>query len=193
MRLFQQTKRCALVVLGLLFVAIGFFGIFLPGIPTTGPLLLASVLLTKSCPALERRLIRNRFFGRYVKYLDASHSIPRKARIWGLIWMWTSISVSTVLLLRGSSEPWFIASCMFLAGLVGSCCILTFRREKQPTSLGAPVPAHAENGSKLDADYQIIVELRKIQDMTGDALRPRLTGGHVALVAESKRDTRCEL
>ena len=74
-------KRYLLAGLGIFFVGLGALGVFLPGIPTVGPLLLASFFFTKSFPALEQRLIRNQFFARFLPYLDGSHEMPLRAKI----------------------------------------------------------------------------------------------------------------
>ncbi|MCP4887800.1 MAG: DUF454 domain-containing protein, partial [Planctomycetaceae bacterium] len=47
-------RRFLLGLLGLLLVLLAAIGVVLPGIPTTGPLILASICLTKSSPRLER-------------------------------------------------------------------------------------------------------------------------------------------
>ncbi|MBX3416667.1 MAG: YbaN family protein [Pirellulaceae bacterium] len=124
--------RYAFAFLGLFFVGLGAIGVFLPGIPTTGPLLLASFLFTKSCPYLEQRLIRNRFFGRYLKYLDDREPMPMRAKIAAIVMMWVSIVVScAIFCLLPQPHYWSAIICIFLGG-VGTWFIINFRRHLEP-------------------------------------------------------------
>lgn len=120
-------RRIVYLTLGLLFLGVAAVGVVTPGIPTTGPLLLASFLLTKSCPALEKRLIRNRFFGRYLMYLDGSQAIPPQTRRNAIVAMWGSISLSCLVSIIFMGKGSMFAACLLLAGVVGHFCILRFR------------------------------------------------------------------
>jgi len=119
-------KRYVLAALGVLFVGVGAIGVFLPGIPTVGPLLLASFLFTKSFPALEQRLIRNKFFARFLPYLDGSHEMPMRAKIITIGIMWSSIALSLVLFWSSSRAPMWLIGTLIVAGLIGTLFILRF-------------------------------------------------------------------
>jgi len=123
-------KRYLLAALGVFFVVLAGFGAALPGIPTVGPLLLGSFFLTKSSPALEKRLIRNRLFARYLPYLDGSESMTNKARLTSIGMMWISICLSgTILYFSGKSPNWLLLV-LFVAGLIGTIFIWRFARKK---------------------------------------------------------------
>jgi hypothetical protein len=53
--------------LGLLFAAIGIVGIWIPLIPTTGPILLAAFLFSKSSARFDRWLVDHRVFGPIIR------------------------------------------------------------------------------------------------------------------------------
>jgi len=131
-----------LAALGLLFIGIAIVGVALPGIPTTGPLIAASWLLTKSCPALERKLLGLRLFRGYRHYLDGSTPMPRRARYWALGWMWTSILISSALLLQGGKTGLLVPAGVVAMGAIGTVVILGFRRHVQHVATSAP-PADA--------------------------------------------------
>lgn len=57
--------RSLLIVLGCSAVALGVLGIFVPGLPTTPFLLLASWAFYKGSPRLQRRLLDSRL-GTYI-------------------------------------------------------------------------------------------------------------------------------
>lgn len=135
-------KRYLLALAGILCVALGWIGTFVPGLPTVGFLLIASYCFTRSCPWLEQRLIRNRWFARFLHYLDGDLEMPLKARLTALAMMWTSIAVSlSVLLLSGRRNPWLLGA-IVLAGLFGTIAIWRFRRGKNSAAkTGFPEPA----------------------------------------------------
>ncbi|MCH2182710.1 MAG: YbaN family protein [Mariniblastus sp.] len=122
----SRLKRAVLACIGILFVGVAGIGVFLPGIPTVGPLILASLFLTKSSPRLERRLVRNPFFAKYLPYLDGTSEMSTRARLISILLMWTSIGVSCLLLRYVGNSPVWITWIIVLAGLVGTLFILRF-------------------------------------------------------------------
>lgn len=125
-------KRAVLALLGIFFVIVAAVGVFLPGIPTVGPLLLASVLLTKSSPRLEAKLVRNKFFARYLSYVDGTTELSFRAKLTSIFLMWTSIIFSCVLLSLANTNPWLLAI-LIVAGIVGTVFIIRFGRRNPET------------------------------------------------------------
>lgn len=121
-------RRYLLAGIGIAFVGVGWVGAFVPGIPTVGPLLAASYCFTRSCPWLEQRLIRNRFFAPFLHYLDGDCAIPFRARVMALILMWLSISVSIGGLVLAGRGGVLLPALIIAAGLGGTVAILRFRR-----------------------------------------------------------------
>lgn len=127
-------KQVAFATLGIALVALAAVGVFLPGIPTVGPLLLASFFFTKSSPWLEQRLIRNRFFAKYLPYLDGTREMSPKAKLATIATMWTSIAISCLILRFGvNSSPWMVAV-VVSAGIVGTVFIWRFGRAAKPSN-----------------------------------------------------------
>ncbi|MFI3294387.1 MAG: YbaN family protein [Rikenellaceae bacterium] len=90
-------KVFILKILGLLCVALGTLGVFLPILPTTPFLLLAVFFFSKSSPGLSVRLRESRLLGSYISayYSDgAGLSVVQKVRI--IIILWGTILVSVV-------------------------------------------------------------------------------------------------
>ncbi len=126
----NPVKRSILAALGVFCVFLAGIGVLLPGIPTVGPLLLASLFFTKSCPALEQRLIRNRFFARYLPFLDGSEEMTAKAKLATIFTMWLSIAIScAILYFTGAGGVWLIAI-IVAAGIVGTIFIWRFGKRK---------------------------------------------------------------
>lgn len=112
---------------GLLFLAIGIVGIYLPGIPTTGPVLLALFLITRGNPHLREYLQRYRFFDLYFEYLDGTRVMSTRARVYASACMWLSIIASSVVISLMVAEPfWLLLGCVF-GGVVGTIVIARFR------------------------------------------------------------------
>ncbi len=87
-----------LLVLGLLFTALGAAGAFLPLLPTTPFLLLASACFVRSSPAFHRRLLANRLFGPYIAQWQHDRTVPREAKrkAYGLVVVTFALSIVLV-------------------------------------------------------------------------------------------------
>jgi len=123
-----RLKRFGLAGLGVGFVFLAAVGVVLPGLPATGPLILASVCLTKSCPWLERRLVRSRFFAPFHRYLDGNAEMPLKARIVAMAMMWICILVSCFSLVRSEMASNWVIMGLVAAGFVGTWVIWRYGR-----------------------------------------------------------------
>ena len=90
--------RWCLLVLGLLFTALGAAGAFLPVLPTTPFLLLASACFVRSSPAFHRRLLANRLFGPYIAQWQHDRTVPREAKrkAYGLVVVTFALSIGLV-------------------------------------------------------------------------------------------------
>ncbi len=127
----SKIKRYAYAIVGILLVCLAGIGAVLPGIPTVGPLMLASYFLLKSSPALEKRLVRNRFFARYIYYLDGTTEMPIRTRVSSILMMWISISISGLFIYQfGSGQSWLLVT-LALAGVTGTVFIWRFRRSSR--------------------------------------------------------------
>jgi len=117
--------RCCLLVLGLLFTALGMAGVFLPVLPTTPFLLLALACFGRSSPAFHRRLLANRLFGPYLTQWDHDRTVPREAKrkAYGLLVVTFALSISLVdaTWLRGTLAGVCVALIGLLAWLPTAC------------------------------------------------------------------------
>ena len=119
----RSLRRWTFALLGLLSVGVGFLGVFLPGLPTTVFLLLASYCFTRSCPWLEDRLVKAPIFRPYLRYLDRKEGMPLRARVVTIAMIWAASATSCLLLyLRSGLETWFVVA-IGSAALVGSIVV----------------------------------------------------------------------
>ena len=78
-------------VMGALALLLGILGIFLPLLPTTPFLLLASWCFARGSSRLHRWLLSHRVFGEYLRNFEAGRGIPLKAKIVATVLLWSSL------------------------------------------------------------------------------------------------------
>ena len=115
----SKLRRAVLAMFGVLFVGIGALGVLLPGLPTTVFLIMACWCFARSCPWLEVRLIRNRFFAPFLIYIDDPSSMPTRTRVISTICMWAAICISSVILFINPRSEWLIAA-ILACGPIGT-------------------------------------------------------------------------
>ena len=125
----SKLKRYTHATIGLLFVIVAAVGAVLPGIPTVGPLMLASFFLLKSSPALEKRLVRNRFVAKYLAYIDGTTPMTNRMRISSILMMWLSISISAIVSMATGNIKYWLIGILITAGLIGTVFIWRYRRK----------------------------------------------------------------
>jgi len=129
----SRPARWLLAGAGVACVGAAALGVFLPGLPTTVFLIMASWLFARSCPWLEERLLRVPLFRPFLRYLEPGAIMPRRAVVATLVVMWAAIVASAAGLLLGGDPRPMIATTVVAAGLVGTVFILRLARRRQPT------------------------------------------------------------
>ena len=81
-------------IAGTLALLLAILGIFLPLLPTTPFLLLASACYLRGSERMHRWLLGNRIFGPYLDNLQAGRGIPLRGKIIALTLMWISLAIS---------------------------------------------------------------------------------------------------
>jgi uncharacterized membrane protein YbaN (DUF454 family) len=89
-------KKTLLNIAGVIALLLAILGLFLPLLPTTPFLLLASACFARGSTRLHRWLLQHRVFGAYLRNVEAGNGIPLRAKIVALALMWTSLGVSFV-------------------------------------------------------------------------------------------------
>jgi uncharacterized membrane protein YbaN (DUF454 family) len=98
---------------GVLALLLGILGLFLPLLPTTPFLLLASWCFARGSTRLHRWLLSHRVFGEYLRNFEAGRGIPLKAKILATVMLWASL----LLAMRRFDTP----AIPVLLALTGAC------------------------------------------------------------------------
>lgn len=124
------------LAVGLISLALGALGIFLPILPTTPLMLLAAFCFARSSQRLHGYLVNHRVFGEYISnYYNRAMTPRHKARTLALLWF--GIIVSCFLI--GATIPWIILP--IIAALVSIHIIrLKPRPETEPGSGDCATP-----------------------------------------------------
>jgi uncharacterized membrane protein YbaN (DUF454 family) len=109
--------RAVLMALGWLWVGIAFIGVVLPGIPTTGPILLAAFFFSKSSDRFDHWLVSNRFFGGIVRDWRAGNGFTVKAKTIAVIAIFASFAITT---LWFATNPYARLAMWLLAAAIAS-------------------------------------------------------------------------
>ena len=91
-------KKKIFIAIGLFCVMLGTIGIFVPILPTTPFLLLASFLFAKSSRKFYDKLINHKYLGRYISDYMENKTMPTRSKITTLVILWVGIGVSIFLL-----------------------------------------------------------------------------------------------
>ena len=113
----NKLVRFLWIALGSIFVAIGYVGIFVPGLPTTIFLILAAGCYIRSSKKLYNWLINNKLFGQYIRDYYEGKGMPLKAKI---------SAISMIIIFCGFAVIFAIDPILIdiIVGLIGLTAIL---------------------------------------------------------------------
>ena len=109
-----------LLALGIISVVLGAIGVFVPGLPTTPLVLLASWCFYRSSLRLQVWLLQS-FLGRYIREYQTKGGVTTRKRIYIILLMALMVAISTIFFI--SSLP--VRIIVWSAGLIG-CIVVGF-------------------------------------------------------------------
>lgn len=112
--------RAFYIVLGCISVVLGTIGIFVPGLPTTPFVLLASWCFYRSSPRLQVWLLQS-FLGKYIREYREKGGLTLRKRISIILLMATMVAISTIFFIQ--TLP--IRIVVWVAGVIG-CIVVGF-------------------------------------------------------------------
>jgi uncharacterized membrane protein YbaN (DUF454 family) len=91
-------KKYFFIISGCISLGLGVAGIFLPLLPTTPFLLLASFCFLRSSSRLHKWLLGHKLFGSFIRSYLEHRTIPVKVKISALVLLWISIILTAFIL-----------------------------------------------------------------------------------------------
>ena len=111
---------------GVLLVAIGVIGIFLPILPTTIFLILASACFIKSSPKANEWLKNHKILGMYIKNYQDGSGLTVNSKIFNITFLWIMISASAIFF----TELWYIRLLLFAIAVGVTIHLLMIKTKK---------------------------------------------------------------
>jgi uncharacterized membrane protein YbaN (DUF454 family) len=102
-----------LLGLGGMCVALGFVGVFVPGLPTTIFLLIAAWCFVRSNPRAHAWLLRHRILGPYVRDVLSGQGMPVRSKVIAIAIMWIACGTSA----------WFFVSIVWVKVVIMACAV----------------------------------------------------------------------
>ena len=109
-----------LLTAGVLSVVLGTIGVFVPGLPTTPFVLLASWCFYRSSSNLQTWLLQS-FLGKYIREYQAKGGLTTRKRVYIIVLMATMVAISTIFFIK--TLP--IRIIVWVAGAIG-CVVVGF-------------------------------------------------------------------
>lgn len=124
-------RKFILIPVGMICLAIGGIGIFVPLLPTTPLVILAAGCFASSSPRLYEKLVNTRYFGEYIRNYREKTGITRSTRIVSLVFLWSLLGVSAYFMRSNS----VVLAILLIVGIAVSIHILTIRRMITPITM----------------------------------------------------------
>jgi len=105
-------KKSLLLFSGLLFTLLGLVGVFVPVLPTTPFLLLASFCFAKSSKKHNNWLVNHRIFGAYIGSYMKYRAVRKDMKIRAVLFLWGSLILSALLV-----QKIYVAAILFAVGV----------------------------------------------------------------------------
>lgn len=118
--------RMLLLVSGIISAFLGFAGIFIPLLPTTPFLLLASWCFVRSSGKMNDLLMNNRYLGPYIRNYKSGQGITKRNKIYSLLFLWITITTSLIF----SFPLWWLRLGLLGLGIIITVHILRFKTIK---------------------------------------------------------------
>jgi len=94
-------KRLLFVTFGTLFLGIGIVGIFVPVLPTTPFLLLATSFYARGSKKFYDWLLDSRIFGSYIRHYIDGRGMPLKLKLFTIGLLWMAITLTIIFAVEG--------------------------------------------------------------------------------------------
>jgi uncharacterized membrane protein YbaN (DUF454 family) len=108
-----RALRYVLVWAGFVCVGLGVAGVFVPLLPTTPFLLLAAACFARGSDRFYRRLVNNRWAGRYIRNYMEHRATTLATKVGSITMLWCFLGLAGVLF----TESWLMRSLLLVVGI----------------------------------------------------------------------------
>ena len=122
----SEFHRFLYLISGVLLVAIGVIGIFLPVLPTTIFLILASACFVKVSPRANEWLSNHKILGAYIKNYKDKSGLTIRAKVLNIAFLWLMILSSAIFF----TEELFIRLLLMAIAIGVTIHLLTVKTKK---------------------------------------------------------------
>jgi len=122
----NSAKKAVLIAAGSASLVLAVLGLFLPLLPTTPFLLLASACYVRSSERLHGWLMGNRVLGGYIRNFQERRGVPVRAKVTTVVLLWLPLLYSIYRL-----DLFWLEAALVLMGLTWSVLILRMKTFKE--------------------------------------------------------------
>jgi uncharacterized protein len=138
-------RRWLIVLLGLFFVGLAAAGVFLPVLPTTPFLILASACFVRSSPRLNAWLLRSRLFGPMLRHWQEHRCVQRRVKYAAAGVLLLAVSLSAWI--GQLSWPWM--TLLVVLALIGLMVVLRLPELPEPALAAIAVSTEDETNQPV--------------------------------------------
>jgi uncharacterized membrane protein YbaN (DUF454 family) len=113
---------------GTISLALGTIGLFFPILPTTPFLLISAACYVRSSERMYNWLIKNRWFGNYIRNYQEGKGIPLKTKIFAISILWATILYSSFFILNEILIAQIVLLCVAVGVSVHLLRLPTFKK-----------------------------------------------------------------
>lgn len=139
----SKLLRWLLGGLGILSLALGVTGIFVPLLPTTPFLLLAAACFLRSSEKLHLWLLNHKWLGPYIRNYQEYKALPYVTKFWTLLLMWSTIGYAVLRVL----DSWALRALLLLIAAGVTAHILSLKTLTEEMRLEAKTDTTVERES----------------------------------------------
>ena len=119
--------KYVLILLGIISLALGVIGIFLPVLPTTPFLLLSATLFLRSSRKLYDWLLSHPYLGEYIRNFKEYNAIPLRVKIISVSLVWITLLYCAIFV----AKEWWMSAVFVSIALGVSIHILHYKTLKK--------------------------------------------------------------
>ena len=125
----MTAMRIVLTIVGILALALGIIGIFLPLLPTVPFVLLAAACFSRASTRMHRWLLQLPFAGKVIDDYEKGRGVSRRTKLTALLMLWTGMTISAIAL----APPPTVLALLAMVAVGTTVIIVRLPKRQDPT------------------------------------------------------------